>query len=137
MERDVEKLFFETYNISTTIDSYECDTVTGFCENEDFTCKDCGLSKRIVNKRQLTPMDIYNLISLFGKDQYYFQICQSDFGRVETSITWIDFDKSGNMERRVRLGYGDDLKQSLCDLFTDYTIKKMFYKKVRNIFNLK
>lgn len=131
MERDVEKLFFETYNIPTTIDSYECDTVTGFCENEDFTCKDCGLSKRIINKRQLTPMDIYNLISLFGKDQYYFQICQSDFGRVQTSISWIDLD---NMKNVVRIGVGDDLKESLLELFTDYTIKKIFYEKVRKLF---
>lgn len=134
MERDVEKLFFETYNIPPIILLYRCDSITGFCQNEDLGCKDCDLSKRIDNKRLLTSMDIYNLISLFGKDQYYFQICQSDFGRVETSISWIDFDKSGNMERRVRLGYGDDLKESLCDLFTDYTIKKIFYEKVRSLF---
>lgn len=131
MERDVEKLFFETYNIPTTIDSYECDTVTGFCENEDFTCKDCGLSKRIGNERLLTSLDIYNLISLFGKDQYHFQICQSDFGKVQTSISWIDFDKMKNV---VRIGVGDDLKESLCELFTDYTIKKIFYEKVRSLF---
>lgn len=134
MERDLEKLFFEAYDISPVIERYRCGTITGFCENPDLCCRDCGLSTRIDNKRLLTPENLLNLISLFGKDQYYFQICQSDFGRVETSITWIDFDKSGNMERRVRLGYGDDLKQSLCDLFTDYTIKKIFYEKVRSLF---
>lgn len=131
MEIDIEKLFFETYNIPTTIDSYECDTVTGFCENEDFICKDCGLSKRIINKRQLTSMDIYNLISLFGKNEYHFHICQSDFGKVQTSISWIDFDK---MENVVRIGVGEDLKESLLELFTDYTIKKIFYEKVRKLF---
>ena len=134
MERDLEKLFFEAYDISPVIERYRCGTITGFCENPDLCCRDCGLSTRIDNKRLLTPENLLNLISLFGKDQYHFHICQSDFGRVETSITWIDFDKSSNMERRVRLGYGDDLKQSLCDLFTDYTIKKIFYEKVRSLF---
>ena len=131
MERDVEKLFFETYNIPPVISLYRCDSITGFCQNEDLGCKDCGLSKRIDNKRLLTSMDIYNLISLFGKDQYHFHICQSDFGKVQTSISWIDFDK---MENVVRIGVGEDLKESLLELFTDYTIKKIFYEKVRSLF---
>lgn len=131
MERDIEKLFFETYDISPVISLYKCGSVTGFCENEDLGCKNCGLSTRIDNERLLTPTDLYNLISLFGKDQYHFHICQSDFGRVQTSITWIDFD---NMKNVVRIGVGDDLKESLCELFTDYTIKKIFYEKVRSLF---
>lgn len=131
MERDIEKLFFETYDISPIISLYKCDSVTGFCENEDSRCKDCGLSTRIDNERLLTPTDLYNLISLFGKDQYHFHIHQSDFGRVQTSISWTDFDKMKNV---VRIGVGDDLKESLCELFTDYTIKKIFYEKVRSLF---
>ena len=131
MERDIEKLFFETYDISPVISLYKCGSVTGFCENEDLGCKNCGLSTRIDNERLLTPTDLYNLISLFGKDQYHFHICQSDFGRVQTSITWIDFD---NMKNVVRIGVRDDLKESLCELFTDYTIKKIFYEKVRSLF---
>lgn len=131
MERNIEKLFFETYDISPVISLYKCGSVTGFCENEDLGCKNCGLSTRIDNERLLTPTDLYNLISLFGKDQYHFHICQSDFGRVQTSITWIDFD---NMKNVVRIGVGDDLKESLCELFTDYTIKKIFYEKVRSLF---
>ena len=131
MEIDIEKLFFETYNIPPVISLYRCDSITAFCENEDLGCKDCGLSKRIDNERLLTSMDIYNLIALFGKDQYHFHICQSDFGKVQTSISWIDFDK---MENVVRIGVGEDLKESLCELFTDYTIKKIFYEKVRSLF---
>ena len=131
MERNIEKLFFETYDISPVISLYKCGSVTGFCENEDLGCKNCGLSTRIDNERLLTPTDLYNLISLFGKDQYHFHICQSDFGRVQTSITWIDFD---NMKNVVRIGVRDDLKESLCELFTDYTIKKIFYEKVRSLF---
>ena len=128
LERDLEKLFFEAYDISPVIERYRCGTITGFCENPDLCCRDCGLSTRIDNKRLLTPENLLNLISLFGKDQYYFQICQSDFGKVQTSISWIDFDK---MKRVIRIGVGKDLKESLLELFTDYTIKKIFYEKVR------
>ena len=133
VERDLEKLFFEVYDIAPIIERYRCGTITtaGFCEYPHLPCKDCGLSHRIDNKRQITSVDLLNLISLFGKDQYHFHICQSDFGKVQTSISWIDFDK---MENVVRIGVGKDLKESLFELFTDYTIKKIFYDKVRNLF---
>lgn len=131
MERDLEKLFFEAYDISPIISMYRCASISGFCENSDLGCRDCGLSHRVDSERLLTSEKLLKLISLFGKDFYIFQISQAESGDVQTSISWFDLHKVENV---VRIGVGKDLKESLLELFTDYTIKKIFYDKVRNLF---